>query len=281
MDRMDELLDRIGTEANEKIDFEAALFEVLAKAQAKEQERSQQAARKKPWMQARYLSMAAGVVLLVGAAVLLNRSGLMKGAGSGAPESAQPQLAMATASADTAAGAADAAPEAPAAAAEPAAPAPAAFAAPAEGAAPAEDGGVMAGQSRITGTPFYGSATITVPAAGSACTETGSKNTTESTPLPEEALRNGSHDAYDAEGGICRIGETTRLTAQEKLAALGYAAYFSGDAYVDQLAALLPGEACIANAGEIAVWNTGDGFLTLWNPTLSQMELYDLLMQAV
>ncbi len=277
MDRMDELLDMIGTEANEKIDFEAALFEVLAKAQAKEQERSQQAARKKPWMQARYLSMAAGVVLLVGAAVLLTRSGLMKGAGSGAPESAEPQLAMSTASADTAAGAAEAAPEAPAAAA----PAPAAFAAPAEGAAPPEDGGMMAGQSRITGSPFYGSAAITVPAAGSACTQGSSKDSAEPTPLPEEALRNGSHDAYDAEGGICRIGETTRLTAQEKLASLGYEACFSTDAYADQLAALLPGEACIANSGEIAVWNTGDGFLTLWNPTLSQMELYDLLMQAV
>ncbi len=278
MDRMDELLDRIGVEANETIDFEAALFEVLAKAQAKEQERGQQAARKKPRMQARYLSMAAGVVLLVGAAVLLSRSGLMKGADFGASESAAPQLAMSTASADTAAGALEAAPEA---AAEPAAPAPAAFAAPAEGDAPAEDGGRAAGQSRITGAPFYGSAAITVPAAGSACTEGSSKSGAESTPLPEEALRNGSHDAYDAEGGICLIGETTRLTAQEKLAALGYTACFSTDAHVDQLAALLPGEACIADSGEIAVWNTGDGFLTLWNPTLSQMELYDLLLQAV
>ncbi|MEA4970712.1 MAG: hypothetical protein VB051_09325 [Candidatus Pelethousia sp.] len=275
MDRMDELLDVIGAEANEKIDFEAALFEVLAKAQAKEQERSQQAARKKPRMQVRYLSMAAGVILLVGAAVLLNRSGLMRGAGSATPESAQPQLAMSAADADTAAGAAEAAPEAPAAAAAPAAPAPAAFA------APAEDGGGMTGQSRIMAQPFYGSAAITVPAAGSACTQGSAKNGADSTPLPEEALRNGSHDAYDAEGGICRIGETARLTAQEKLAALGYAACFSTDAHVDQLAALLPGEACIANAGEIAVWNTGDGFLTLWDPTLSQMELYDLLMQAV
>ncbi len=269
MDRMDELLDVIGSEANDKIDFEAALFEVLAKAQAKEQERSQQAARKKPRMQARYLSMAAGVILLVGAAVLLNRSGLMRGAGSAAPESAQPQLAMSAAGADTAAGAAEAAPEAPAA------PAPAAFA------APAEDGGGLMGQSRIMAEPFYGSAAITVPAAGSACTQGSAKNGADPTPLPEEALRNGSHDAYDAQGGICQIGETARLTAQEKLAALGYTACFSTDAHVDQLAALLPGEACIASAGEIAVWNTGDGFLTLWDPTLSQMELYDLLMQAV
>ena len=34
-DRMDELLYRVGNEANENIDFEAAFAQVLAKAQAK------------------------------------------------------------------------------------------------------------------------------------------------------------------------------------------------------------------------------------------------------
>ena len=267
-DRMDELLYRVGNEANESIDFEAAFAQVLAKAQAKEKEQAQstQRVRKWPFVQTRYLSMAAGVVLLLGVAVLLGRSGLMaKSMDSAAPQSpaaGEPEIGMAMEGADMAA----------ASEAEPSA----AFAAPSMPA----DGPMMVQSSRITDSPFYGTAAITVPAAGSGA-EATLKAPANATAMPEETLQNGSHDAYDDEGGICLIGETDPLAAQEKLAELGYTASFSTDAHMDQLASLLPGEACIANSGEIAVWNTGNGFLTLWDPALGQMELYDLLMQAI
>lgn len=266
-DRMDELLDSIGKEANASIDFEAAFAEVLAKAQAQElAQANQKGPRRWAWAKARYLSMAAGMVVILGAAVLLGRGGLKKEFGAGAAESAEPQLAMSSESA------------APAEA--PAAPAPAAFAMPITPGGGEGDTGSAQGDVRIAGDVFYGSTAITVPAAGSACAETP-KASADVQAQREESLLNGSHDAYDAEGGICMIGETTRLAAQEKLAELGYTACFSTDAHVDQLAMLLPGEACIANSGEIGVWNTGDGFLTLSNPALSQMEIYDLLLSAV
>lgn len=260
-DRMDELLGAIGEEANARIDFEAAFAGVLAKAQAEGRAACKTPARKRRWAQTRSLSMAAGAVLLLGAAVVFGRGGLMNGpgAGSAAPEAAEPQLAMSSEPA------ADAAP-APAAM----------FAAPGS---PQDTGAGLTAESRLLDAPFYGTAVITVPAAGLPCGEGNSKGS-DAQPAPEQALLNGSHDAHDTEGGVCMIGQTTRLSALEKLREQGYEACPSTDAHADQLAALLPGEACIALSGEIGVWNTGDGFLTLLNTSLSQQEIYELMRGA-
>lgn len=270
-DRMDALLDAIGKEANAEIDFEAALAGVLAKAQAAEEAHAKKPARiwARPGM--RYLSMAAGMVLLLGAAVLLGRGFMLPGDLSGAPApEAAPQLAMAP---EGAAAPAEGASPADTAQIQGALPAPAAFA------APTEPGGGMA---LMTEDIFYGSAAITVPAAGLPRSDTGLPKTKPAEEAArEESLLNGSHDAYDAEGGICMIGQADRLLAQGKLQEAGYNASFSSDAHVDQLAMLQPGEACIANAGEIGVWNTGSGFLTLNDPALGQREIYDILLGAV
>lgn len=279
IDRMDEILLSIGNEANAQIDFEAAFAEVLAQAQAKEdllaQEVTVRPARKRvSSAQIRALSMAAGAVVLISLAMLLRQGGLMKGAGSPAPQAAAPELAMATAEAsDAGAPSIFAAPQAPAALDE-------AAREPAAGALPDSTGGIL-GQTRIEESTFYSSAAITVPATDE--TLSGAPKTGEKPQSTSEngLLINGSHDAHDAEGGICMIGTMARSLAQEKLTSAGYSASFSTDAHEDQLAALAPGEACIAFAGEIAVWNTGDGFLTLWNPALSQVDLYDILVAAM
>ena len=261
-DRMDDLLYAIGNDANAKIDFEAALAEVLAQTEAKEAALGQSTAPK-PFknkfsqMPTRALSMAAGAVVLLGVAVFLSQSGLLNGAGpelAGSPEAA------------SAADAGSSAPQEPAAA-------------PAAGAAQ-DVYGLEIGQLVVPDSCFYGSASITVPATGEALIGTP-KASPNSQPMEERALLNGIHDAYDTDGVICMIGLSSRDEAQEKLGEMGYTAYYSTDAHEDQLASLQPGEACIAACGEVGVWNTGDGFLTLWNPALSQFEIYDVLIAAV
>ncbi|NCB29830.1 MAG: hypothetical protein EOM66_00305 [Clostridia bacterium] len=256
-DRMDELLHLLGQEANEQVDFEAAFADVLAKAQAAEQAACPTPAQKwkRAWLRA--MPVAAGMVVVLGLALLLN--GLYKDLT--VPKSEAPELAMSAAESDAQA-----------------APAPAAmFSAPE--AAEDRGAGIMAQPSLTEESPFYAAATITVPAAGSACGKVVAESNSQ--PTPGQTLLNGTHDAYDAEGGICFIGEAPRPAAIEKLAALGYEACPSSDAHVDQLAVLQPGEACIAPSGEIGVWNTGDGFLTLANPALSQMDLFEILLQAL
>lgn len=266
-DRLDDPLTLLGQEANEAVDFDGAFAQVLAKAEAHEETpateapaakaaASQKPRRQKAWRAA--LSMAAAAVVLLGVAALMRQTGLLNGAGS-APPAAMPSEARAAgdAAAPQAAAAAETEPEA---AIAPFAAAPASEPAGEPGA-----GAPRLASAQLEGSPFYAQGALLPPA-----------------PQEDGAADAGSAQApLEVLGDICMLGEAPAKEALEALQSAGYTASLGGDAYVDQGRALESGEACIAPGGQIGVWNTGDGFITLTGPSLTQTEMYDAFLSAL
>ena len=259
-DKMDALLGSIGQEANAKIDFDGALAQILAKAKEQDTEAILEAekarrSRRRTRQFRTIASMAAGAVVILGAALLLFDPLLLgMGAASGS-DAAAPEAVLYSAAEDSTAAApslAAAAPEEAALYEEPAA----------EGAASADQSVApqVSSSSRITedagesqDSIFYGQDSLATPEG-------------------------------DMEGQFCYIGITDGAAALAALEDMGYTAQLLPEEEAQpQLAA---GEAWIAQgggssalAGGLALWNTGEaGYLRLNAPGLTQEQIYNLLL---
>ena len=87
-DKMDALLTALGQEANEQVDFDGAFAQILAQHQQQEAQAAPQPRRRwRAWRGT--LSMAAGMVVVLGTVLIAGQSGLFNAKGA-APEAAAP-----------------------------------------------------------------------------------------------------------------------------------------------------------------------------------------------
>ena len=86
-DKMDALLTALGQEANEQVDFDGAFAQILAQHQQQAQAAPQPRRRWRAWRGT--LSMAAGMVVVLGTVLIAGQSGLFNAKGA-APEAAAP-----------------------------------------------------------------------------------------------------------------------------------------------------------------------------------------------
>ena len=86
-DKMDALLTALGQEANEQVDFDGAFAQILAQHQQRAQAAPQPRRRWRAWRGT--LSMAAGMVVVLGTVLIAGQSGLFNAKGA-APEAAAP-----------------------------------------------------------------------------------------------------------------------------------------------------------------------------------------------
>ena len=91
-DKMDALLTALGQEANEQVDFDGAFAQILAQHQQQEAQAAPQPRRRwRAWRGT--LSMAAGMVVVLGTVLLVGRSGLFNAKGA-APQAAPAEASM-------------------------------------------------------------------------------------------------------------------------------------------------------------------------------------------
>ena len=96
-DKMDALLTALGQEANEQVDFDGAFAQILAQHQQQAQAAPQPRRRWRAWRGT--LSMAAGMVVVLGTVLIAGQSGLFNAKGA-APQAAPAEASMYAADAE-------------------------------------------------------------------------------------------------------------------------------------------------------------------------------------
>lgn len=265
-DKMDALLTALGQEANEQVDFDGAFAQILAQHQQQAQAAPQPRRRWRAWRGT--LSMAAGMVVVLGTVLIAGQSGLFNAKGA-APEAAAP--AEASMYATDAEAEMDVTAEAPAAEI-PAAEAPAeAAVSPSVAAIPRD-----AQPEAETGSSAGGADQEERAEAAQA--------TSEEAPAAVQVPKTGGVQIQDPDGnqldaGLKKLAETPAQTALQRLQDAGYPARLVDE--VDASADLPIGYAYYALDGGLGIWNTGDGYVYLYDPTLDADALLAAFQAAV
>ncbi len=266
-DKMDALLTALGQEANEQVDFDGAFAQILAQHQQQEAQAAPQPRRRwRAWRGT--LSMAAGMVVVLGTVLLVGRSGLFNAKGA-APEAAAP--------AEASMYAADAEAEMDVTAEAPAAEIPAAEA-PAEAAVSPSVAAIPrdAQPEAETGSSAGG--------AGQEESAEAAQATSEEAPVAVQVPKTDGVQIQDPDGnqleaGRKKLSETPAQTALQRLQDAGYPARLVDE--VDASADLPIGYAYYALDGGLGIWNTGDGYVYLYDPTLDADALLAAFQAAV
>lgn len=260
-DKMDALLTALGQEANEQVDFDGAFAQILAQHQQQAQAAPQSRRRWRAWRGT--LSMAAGMVVVLGTVLIAGQSGLFNAKGA-APEAAAP--AEASMYATDAEAEMDVTAEAPAAEAPAeAAVSPSVAAIPRDAQPEAETGSSAGG-------------------AGQEESAEAAQATSEEAPVAVQVPKTDGVQIQDPDGnqleaGRKKLAETPAQTALQRLQDAGYPARLVDE--VDASADLPIGYAYYALDGGLGIWNTGDGYVYLYDPTLDADALLAAFQAAV
>lgn len=264
-DKMDALLTALGQEANEQVDFDGAFAQILAQHQQQQAQAAPQPRRR--WRQWRgALSMAAGMVVVLGTVLIAGRSGLFNAKGAAPQAAATAEASMYAADAET---------EATAEAAEaPAAEAPAAE----EPAAPSLS---AASPRDIPAEEETGSSAVGAGQEESAeATQAAGEEAPVAVQVPKtDGVQIQDPDGNQLEAGMKKLSEIPAQTALQRLLDAGYPARLVDE--VDASADLPAGYAYYALEGGLGIWNTGDGYIYLYDPTLDAEALLAAFQAAV
>lgn len=259
-DKMDALLTALGQEANEQVDFDGAFAQILAQHQQQQAQAAPQPRRRwRAWRGT--LSMAAGMVVVLGTVLLVGRSGLFNAKGAAPQAAATAEASMYAAGAEAEMDVTAEAAEAPAE--EPASPSLAAI--PRDAQPEAETGSSAGG-------------------AGQEESAEAAQATSEEAPVAVQVPKTDGVQIQDPDGnqldaGLKKLAETPAQTALQRLQDAGYPARLVDE--VDASADLPIGYAYYALDGGLGIWNTGDGYVYLYDPTLDAEALLAAFQAAV
>lgn len=260
-DKMDALLTALGQEANEQVDFDGAFAQILAQHQQQQAQAAPQPRRR--WRQWRgALSMAAGLVVILGTVLIAGQSGLFNAKGAAPQAAATAEASMYAAGAEAEMDVTAEAAEAPAE--EPAAPS-------------------LAAASPRDMQPSAESESSTGGAVQEESVET-TQAPSQEVPAEEHVIKIDGVELQDPQGNLLEAGaeqpgEAPAQSALQRLLEAGHPAQLMAEA--DAPSGLPAGYAYIALEGGLGIWNTGDGYIYLYDPQLSADALLAAFQAAV